>query len=599
MKRSYGCLLALMSCMALTFGSQVLAAPHAQADSVRLERLVALGKLWSAVKFFHPYLAYREIDWDAALIAAIPRVNAATSAEEYATAVQNMLDKLGDPATCVIQPTPAAAANEGARHPLSKFTSDSLLLVTITNYGDLTDFGGATEKLRTIGRQLALARGAVFDLRASAPIRAEAAGMLAFLFEWSALNGLFAATPVSTPGQRARMHVGYAPQSGGTSGGYYSAFYVNDGQTYPSASKQEVPTVFVSNDHSELPPIALALQAVGKAAIIAEGNASEASLVKTHRFSLTDDVEVRMRLSELIAEDGTGGFQPNLVAATSSATDDQTLSTALVWARRADFKTSTTRQTLPARAVPQAERAYHEMRYPPLEYRLLAAFRIWSTIYYFFPYQDLMDEDWEGVLKSFLPQMAAARDSLEYALTVAEMVTHMHDSHGFIRSEVLRQYFGVAPPPIRARMIEGLSVVESFLDDSTARAAGIEIGDVILRVDGEEVTARLTRYSKYLAASTPQALMTMAAARFLNGADSSIATLTLRDRNNRVQEVKLLRQSAYRANWSGERGGDMLKLLPNNIGYADLDRLPVAMVDSMFTMFKNAKAIIFDMRGYP
>ena len=37
-------------------------------EAARLDRLVALAKLWAAVKYFHPYLAYRDdIDWDKAL----------------------------------------------------------------------------------------------------------------------------------------------------------------------------------------------------------------------------------------------------------------------------------------------------------------------------------------------------------------------------------------------------------------------------------------------------------------------------------------------------------------------------------------------------
>jgi len=39
------------------------------------------------VKFFHPYLAYRNIDWDGALIAAIPKVKAADDAHAFAEAV--------------------------------------------------------------------------------------------------------------------------------------------------------------------------------------------------------------------------------------------------------------------------------------------------------------------------------------------------------------------------------------------------------------------------------------------------------------------------------------------------------------------------------
>ncbi len=49
----------------------------AQPSEYQTERLAALGKLWGAVKFFHPFLAYKDIDWDGALVKAIPRVKAA------------------------------------------------------------------------------------------------------------------------------------------------------------------------------------------------------------------------------------------------------------------------------------------------------------------------------------------------------------------------------------------------------------------------------------------------------------------------------------------------------------------------------------------
>jgi hypothetical protein len=55
----------------------------------------------------------------------------------------------------------------------------------------------------------------------------------------------------------------------------------------------------------------------------------------------------------------------------------------------------------------------------------------------------------------------------------------------------------------------------------------------------------------------------------------------------------------YVSRMRAQRSGEILNLLPGNIGYADLDRLPVAMVDQMFEMFKDTKAIVFDMRGYP
>jgi hypothetical protein len=50
-------------------------------------------------KYFHPHSAYRKIDWDAALVGAIPKVRAAMTTEEFLNAMQGMLATLGDPAT--------------------------------------------------------------------------------------------------------------------------------------------------------------------------------------------------------------------------------------------------------------------------------------------------------------------------------------------------------------------------------------------------------------------------------------------------------------------------------------------------------------------
>jgi hypothetical protein len=51
-------------------------------------------------------LAYREIDWDAALVAAIPRIREAKTTQEYRSAVQGLLDALGDPVTRVLDVEP-------------------------------------------------------------------------------------------------------------------------------------------------------------------------------------------------------------------------------------------------------------------------------------------------------------------------------------------------------------------------------------------------------------------------------------------------------------------------------------------------------------
>lgn len=66
---------------------------------------------------------------------------------------------------------------------------------------------------------------------------------------------------------------------------------------------------------------------------------------------------------------------------------------------------------------------------PNKEVRLLALFRFWNVIQYFFPYKNLMDKPWDEVLLEYIPRMEAVQSPLEYALTIAELATCCNDSH--------------------------------------------------------------------------------------------------------------------------------------------------------------------------
>jgi C-terminal processing protease CtpA/Prc len=575
-----------------------------ESEDSRIERLVGLCKLWGAVKYFHPYLAYREdIDWDAALVSAIPQVNAANSAGEYAAAVQSMLLALGDPATRIIEEVDnnGTASSERERQPTFTSTPDDILFVTIHHYEDLTDLHGALAKMAAIKKEIPQARGVLFDLRAKTALSQEK-GWLSYAFAWSEIASMLSATPFAAAGERSRMHSGFVPQTGIKAGIYTSAFKVVDGCRFlPAPEAKDVPTVFLINVWSELPPEALALQAAGKAIIMAEEDASDVSLVRTHPIHLTDEVTAQMRLGELIFADGSGRFLPDIVvpASQNPEEEDQALTAAMELFR--DFKPKEiTRASLPARAVPAPENAYPEMTYPSPEYRLLAAFRIWTVINYFFPYKHLIEEEWDSVLREFIPKMEQADSALAYHLAVAEMFTHIHDSHGYIQSPVLKEHYGSALPPIRLQMVEDSAVITAILDKEAAKTAGVAYGDIVLQIDGHDISERMAQRARYLVASTSQRLVLHAANASLFGPEHSVAVLTIRDRDNNVKEVKLTRlagvTSPFAINW---RSGEVVKLLSQDIGYADLDRLEVPMVDEMFEQFKNTKAIIFDGRGYP
>lgn len=138
------------------------------------------------------------------------------------------------------------------------------------------------------------------------------------------------------------------------------------------------------------------------------------------------------------------------------------------------------------------------------------------------------------------------------------------------------------------------AVGEELADKST----GIEVGDVLLSVDGEPVEDKAKRLSRLVAASNEGGLRSVLSGLLLAGPNGSEAVLSLSGRADRKREVTLQRDQESR--WFiPPSTGDTVRLLADNLGYVDLTRLTSAEVDGMLEKLKDTRGIIFDMRGYP
>jgi C-terminal processing protease CtpA/Prc len=139
-------------------------------------------------------------------------------------------------------------------------------------------------------------------------------------------------------------------------------------------------------------------------------------------------------------------------------------------------------------------------------------------------------------------------------------------------------------------------VITQVLDPEAAQA-GVRAGDIVKKIDGETVLDRFKREARYVAASTPQALGATLMTRILDGPEGSTAALTIEDASGNRKDVNVKRSASFLAALEIQRAGEAVKLLPGNIGYADLQRLTSADVDGLLEKFRAAKAIVFDARG--
>jgi C-terminal processing protease CtpA/Prc len=568
------------------------------------ERLAGLGRVWGAVKFFHPFLAYKAIDWDGALVHAIPKVKAARTPEEYRASIDSMLQALDDPATTADLAVTAGSSSSPPPPPMGEPTyfrvvEDHVVVRAIDwartfASASNTTFAKREQMLTEIGR----AKGIVIDCRYADVSYATLQPFYLNAYLENVLPSLVqGVVPLGT--ERYRLYSGYAPQQGNTSGGYTSAFLTQTPRAITGQAGFNKPlAVLIDERTPSLLPVLSGLQAKG-ARIVQVGNRTNGTGGRQHRMLLPDGVRVTMRVAEFVHPGGGSTFQADVVLANGAGADDRAILAAIATLSTPANRAAT--KTVSETMLAQQDNPYAQMSTPTEEYRLLALFRFWNVINYFYPYKPLMDQPWGAVLTDFIPRFMEGTSALDYQTTVAEMVARLQDSHGFVRGlQDLEQHLGTFAPAIRLASAGSKLVVADLVDVAAAEAAGIRIGDVIVTIDGEPTARRVAALTKLRALSTPQSAYAFIYPSVLRGAKDSRVTLRVEGIDGHARDVELIRTVPL-----GSVGGMLVRktpvyqVLPDGYGYVDLARLPLADAQKAMDAVLKTPAVVFDMRGYP
>jgi C-terminal processing protease CtpA/Prc len=540
------------------------------------ERLVATVKLWAYVKYMNSRVTARDVDWDAAFAEAAATVVETATDRDFEAAIAQMLSALKDPMTR-IAPTTQELTGDQTRMVSTLTREDGVTVVRLES-GDMQR---AMEMRNSLPNRLAGAGPVVFDLRGSR------------MGSYWIPPTLQAAKASTGPAVLVRKHLGYASDTSSGYEGYESVWEAQEGVRVQGAERGIRP-VFLVNSKSWLPLVALAIQNSGEGAIVSEDPIGDAQVDLTHSFTVLGTLQAMVRYGELWYPDGTTGLSANMVL---NKTGGEALEAAKGLARSRKWPPPMDKAKLDLPSARFHERSYADPLYPAREYRMMLAARIWGVFHYFHPYLNLAGEDWNAVLAEFLTRMAQTPNAREYHLAVAEMVSHAHDTHCFLRSPELTRFFGGATPALEVRWIENWPVVTRLFDRSIEET--VKPGDVVVRIDGQPVHKRIEELKRYISASTPQSMMTQVTQALLQGSEGSTARVGVRAGDGPEREIKMTRAASYWARFSPMRSGEVFRLLTPSIGYVDLERLGNAEVDAMFEKFKDTAAIILDMRGYP
>ena len=249
------------------------------------------------------------------------------------------------------------------------------------------------------------------------------------------------------------------------------------------------------------------------------------------------------------------------------------------------------------------EPTYSDMVFPELPYRILALFRYWNIVNYFFPYRELCDTKWSEVLPEMLPEFVCAENQKQYSLACLKLCAKIDDSHGFfMMNDTIMTYeiFGQRKVPFETKFIENKLVIASFLGDSPGIEKEISVGDIVTKINGETVENMVERLLPYTPASNYTGKLRDIARRILQTNDSVLAISILQN-GKIVNKTIHTYDRKYFTNYSNPKSNEEgYNIIQDSIGYifpANCKR--EERESEVARIMSNTRGLIIDLRCYP
>jgi C-terminal processing protease CtpA/Prc len=248
------------------------------------------------------------------------------------------------------------------------------------------------------------------------------------------------------------------------------------------------------------------------------------------------------------------------------------------------------------------EKAYANMPYPDAGYRLLALYRYWNMINYFYPNKYLTDKDWNTTLKEYIPKFINAKNELEYEQAAIQIIGDIQDTHANLLGgkNKIEEWKGSYYAPVHLKFIESKLVVTDYYNPELKDETGLDIGDIITKIDGKNTSDIVLDLSKYFPASNEAARLRDVSEEILRSQNNELEVEFLQNGTLKSRKVKLYPKNELKIYKRFKIIDEKCyRILDNNIGYITLMSIKDDDIPKIKEEFKNTKGIIIDIRNYP
>lgn len=238
----------------------------------------------------------------------------------------------------------------------------------------------------------------------------------------------------------------------------------------------------------------------------------------------------------------------------------------------------------------------NEENYPMMDpadtgYRLLGLFRYWNIIEYYYPYKDIIEEDWDEVLEEFIPKFIDGTDHQSYAMTIAELTTKIHDTHASVvngAGKDVMSYFGEYWLPASFVEIDGQLVINKAADAIT-----LKNGDILLSIEGKEIDEIIQERRDYQSQSRED-IVTSSYLDVFRTPEENVNVIVIRDGKQVELAVETTQQAV-----SADIEMNTQRLKNEENYYINAGQLKDGEISEIMQEAKDTEGLILDMRNYP
>lgn len=249
------------------------------------------------------------------------------------------------------------------------------------------------------------------------------------------------------------------------------------------------------------------------------------------------------------------------------------------------------------------EKSYETMPYPDEGFRLLTLYKYWNMIQYYYPNKHLASNDWNTILKAYIPSFLNAKNELEFELATIKLIGEIKDTHANLwgGNNAVQEERGFYFPPVHVKFIENKLVVTDYYNPEIEEKIGLQIGDVITTINGSSVEDLVKEKLPFYPASNYPTQLRDISPDLLRSQHKTIPITLIRNEEELSMTLPLFetKEMNYYYWYPPEVGVKSFKIIDDNIGYISLKNIKEEDIDLIKKRLKDTKGIIVDIRNYP